>query len=91
MKKTTTSLFKVAQTQLEMAAKILKLDANILEMLKYPKRILKVNIPVEMDDGRIQMFEGYRVQYNDMRGPCKGGYATIPTSRRTRSRPWPPG
>jgi glutamate dehydrogenase/leucine dehydrogenase len=73
MKKTTTSLFKVAQTQLEMAAKVLKLDANILEMLKYPKRTLKVNIPVEMDDGRIQMFEGYRVQYNDMRGPCKGG------------------
>jgi glutamate dehydrogenase (NAD(P)+) len=73
MKKTTTSLFKVAQTQLEMAAKALKLDANILEMLKYPKRTLKVNIPVEMDDGRIQMFEGYRVQYNDMRGPCKGG------------------
>ena len=73
MKKTTTSLFQVAQTQLEMAAKILKLEANILEMLKYPKRILKVNIPVEMDDGRIQMFEGYRVQYNDMRGPCKGG------------------
>ena len=73
MKKTTTSLFKVAQTQLEMAAKALKLEANILEMLKYPKRSLKVNIPVEMDDGRIQMFEGYRVQYNDMRGPCKGG------------------
>jgi glutamate dehydrogenase (NAD(P)+) len=73
MKKITTSLFKVAQTQLEMAAKALKLDANIQEMLKYPKRTLKVNIPVEMDDGRIQMFEGYRVQYNDMRGPCKGG------------------
>jgi glutamate dehydrogenase (NAD(P)+) len=73
MKKPATSLFKVAQTQLEMAAKALKLDVNILEMLKYPKRTLKVNIPVEMDDGRIQMFEGYRVQYNDMRGPCKGG------------------
>jgi len=73
MKKNPTSLFKVAQTQLEMAAKALKLEANILEILKYPRRMLKVYIPVEMDDGRIQMFEGYRVQYNDMRGPCKGG------------------
>jgi len=73
MKKSPSSLFKVAQTQLEMAAKALKLDVNILEMLKYPKRSLKVTIPVEMDDGRIQMFEGYRVQYNEMRGPCKGG------------------
>ncbi len=73
MKKSPTSLAKVAQTQLEMAAKALALDPNILEILKYPRRMLKVYIPVEMDDGRIQMFEGYRVQYNDMRGPCKGG------------------
>jgi glutamate dehydrogenase/leucine dehydrogenase len=73
MKKNTPSLFKVAQTQLEMAAKALALDPNILEILKYPKRSLKVYIPVEMDDGRIEMFEGYRVQYNEMRGPCKGG------------------
>lgn len=67
------SLFKVAQTQLEIAAKALHLEPNILEMLKYPRRTLKVYIPVEMDDGRLQMFEGYRIQHNDMRGPCKGG------------------
>lgn len=73
MKKASTSLFKGTQTQLEMAAKALALDPNILEILKYPKRVLKVYIPVEMDDGRIEMFEGYRVQYNEMRGPCKGG------------------
>lgn len=67
------SLAKIAQNQLEQAAKMLKLDKSILEILKYPKRILKVSIPVEMDDGTIEVFEGYRVQYNDFRGPCKGG------------------
>ena len=41
--------------------------------LRYPERELKVSIPVEMDDGSIQVFEGYRVQHSTSRGPCKGG------------------
>ncbi|SRR5579875_1142485 len=65
--------FENATKQLENAAKIIKLDPDIYEVLKQPKRILSVSVPVKMDDGRINNFQGYRVQYNDSRGPYKGG------------------
>ena len=65
--------FTNAQTQLATAAKLLKLDKNILERLKWPDRILKFHIPVKMDDGRVHMFEGFRSQHNNARGPYKGG------------------
>ena len=41
--------------------------------LEYPERELKVSVPVVMDDGSVQVFEGYRVQHSSLRGPCKGG------------------
>ncbi len=62
-----------ATKQLENAAELLDLDKNILEILKNPKRILEVSIPVEMDSGEIKVFKGYRSQYNDALGPFKGG------------------
>jgi glutamate dehydrogenase (NAD(P)+) len=62
-----------AQKQLERAAGLIKLDPDIHEILKQPKRILSVSIPVRMDDGKIRNFQGYRVQFNDARGPFKGG------------------
>jgi len=65
--------FTNAQKQLKTAAKILNLDPDVLKMLKKPKRILQASIPVKMDDGSIKKFAGYRVQYNDARGPFKGG------------------
>jgi glutamate dehydrogenase/leucine dehydrogenase len=65
--------FKNALTQLEEAARIIELDENVLAILKAPKRILMVNIPVKMDSGKIQVFKGYRSQYNDALGPFKGG------------------
>ncbi|MEN6315459.1 MAG: Glu/Leu/Phe/Val dehydrogenase [Clostridiaceae bacterium] len=58
---------------LEKAAKLLELDENDYVTVKYPERELKVSIPVEMDDGHIRVFEGYRVQHSSSRGPCKGG------------------
>lgn len=58
---------------IEAAAQILGLEANDYEAIKYPERELKVAIPVEMDDGRVKVFEGYRVQHSSTRGPCKGG------------------
>jgi glutamate dehydrogenase/leucine dehydrogenase len=58
---------------LQIAAKKLNLDSGIHEMLKRPMRTMIVNIPVVMDDGSIQVFTGYRVQYNDLLGPTKGG------------------
>jgi glutamate dehydrogenase/leucine dehydrogenase len=58
---------------LDTAALKLNLDPGIHEMLRRPMRTLIVNIPVNMDDGSIQVFTGYRVQYNDALGPTKGG------------------
>jgi glutamate dehydrogenase (NAD(P)+) len=65
--------FKIAQEQLDMAAKLLKLDPAVHSLLREPKRILEVTFPVRMDNGQVRAFKGFRVQYNDARGPCKGG------------------
>jgi glutamate dehydrogenase len=58
---------------LDTAAEKLNMDPGVHEMLKRPMRTIIVNIPVVMDDGTIQVFTGYRVQYNDALGPTKGG------------------
>lgn len=65
--------FEVAQKQLDECAKILKLDPNVHAILRVPMRELHVSLPVRMDDGSIKVFQGFRVQYNDARGPVKGG------------------
>ena len=65
--------FANATKQLENAAELLDLDKNILEILKNPKRILEVSIPVKMDSGETKIFKGFRCQYNDALGPFKGG------------------
>ncbi|RDD53896.1 MAG: Glu/Leu/Phe/Val dehydrogenase [Candidatus Korarchaeota archaeon NZ13-K] len=62
-----------ALKQLDKAAKVLKLDPGIHQILATPKRVLEVQIPVRMDDGSIKVFLGWRVQHNDARGPFKGG------------------
>lgn len=58
---------------LEQAGKMLNLTEDDYVALKYPERELKVAVPVEMDDGSLKVFEGYRVQHSSARGPCKGG------------------
>ncbi len=58
---------------LEEAAQNLGLDKNDYEAIKYPERELKVSVPVEMDDGSVRVFEGYRVQHSTSLGPSKGG------------------
>jgi len=65
--------FVVAQEQIDRAGRKLSLDPGLLEVLKHPRRELTVNFPVKMDDGSVKVFTGYRVQYNDARGPFKGG------------------
>lgn len=65
--------FKIAQAQLDEAAAILQLDPQMHEFLRWPMREFRFTIPVKMDDGTTQVFQGYRVQYNDARGPAKGG------------------
>ncbi len=65
--------FKIAQAQLDKAAKLLNLDEATHELLRWPRREFRFTIPVRMDDGTVKVFHGYRVQYNDARGPYKGG------------------
>lgn len=65
--------FALAQQKLDEAAAILNLDDATHQMLRWPQRELHVTVPVRMDDGSTRIFHGFRVQYNDARGPTKGG------------------
>ena len=65
--------FTTAQQQLDRACEQLGMDDSIREFLRWPMREIKVTLPVRMDDGKIKVFHGYRVQYNWSRGPTKGG------------------
>lgn len=67
------NVLQMARDQLAVAARYLNLDEGLHEVLARPKRQLVVNFPVVMDNGEVQVFEGYRVQHNTSRGPTKGG------------------
>ncbi len=67
------TLFQEASSRLEAAAKFVAISDDTIERLKYPKASLKVAIPVRMDNGELKIFQGYRVRYDDTRGPTKGG------------------
>ncbi|GAP12409.1 glutamate dehydrogenase/leucine dehydrogenase [Longilinea arvoryzae] len=69
----TTNAFEMAQRQFDHVAELLKLDPQVREILRWPLREFSFRIPVKMDDGTIRMFQGFRVQHNDARGPNKGG------------------
>jgi glutamate dehydrogenase (NAD(P)+) len=63
----------LAVAQFDQAAEAMGLDPNLRERLKLPQRSLVVSLPVRMDDGRVEVFTGYRVQHDSSRGPSKGG------------------
>jgi glutamate dehydrogenase (NAD(P)+) len=65
--------WKVAQQQFDLAADRLNLDPGLRRVLREPRRELTVHFPVQMDDGSVQVFTGFRVQHNLGRGPAKGG------------------
>jgi glutamate dehydrogenase/leucine dehydrogenase len=65
--------FEEMKKMVDKAGKMLGLDAGMLEVMKSPKRELTVHFPVKMDDGKVRVFTGYRVQHNEARGPFKGG------------------
>jgi glutamate dehydrogenase (NAD(P)+) len=67
------TLFSGMLQEFEGAARILNLEPGIWQMLTHPKRQIIVSCPVQMDNGEIQVFTGYRVQYNVTLGPAKGG------------------
>ena len=70
--------FESAKKKLDIAAKVIDLDANTVKYLKKVERSLIVSIPVVMDDGSLQIFEGYRVHHSTLRGPAKGGLRYSP-------------
>ena len=65
--------FKMAQQQFDHIAGMLNLDEPTRELLRYPIREYHITIPVRMDDGKVRIFRGFRIQHNDALGPCKGG------------------
>jgi glutamate dehydrogenase (NAD(P)+) len=70
--------FESMMSRFDRAAKLLDLDPDLYAVMRVPSRELKVYIPVRMDSGRIEVFEGYRVQHNVARGPAKGGIRYSP-------------
>ena len=70
--------FEAMSERFDRAAQLLDLDSDLYNVLRVPSREIKVYIPVTMDSGRIEVFEGYRVQHNFARGPAKGGIRYAP-------------
>lgn len=70
---TAINAFEMAQRQFDNVAELLKLDPQVREILRWPLREFSFRIPVRMDDGTLRIFQGFRVQHNDARGPNKGG------------------
>ncbi|MHB0964970.1 MAG: Glu/Leu/Phe/Val family dehydrogenase [Bellilinea sp.] len=73
-----TNEFEMAQRQFDHVAELLKLDPQVRDILRWPLREFSFRIPVRMDDGTIRIFQGFRVQHNDVRGPNKGGIRMHP-------------
>jgi len=65
--------FESSLEQLRKAKEVCDFSDNTYEVLKNPQRVIKVSIPVKMDDGKVKVFKGFRSQYNNARGPFKGG------------------
>ncbi len=74
-----TNPLDTAIAQFEAAAQRLNLDPGLRHVLATSKRELATNFPVQMDDGSIKVFTGYRVQHNLARGPAKGGIRYHPS------------
>jgi len=70
--------FESMMSRFDRAAQLLRLDPDLYAVMRVPNRELKVYIPTRMDSGRMQVFEGYRVQHNFARGPAKGGIRYSP-------------
>jgi len=75
----TINAFEMAQKQFDHVADLLNLDPEIAEVLRWPAREFSFRIPIRMDDGTLRIFQGYRVQHNDARGPNKGGIRFHPS------------
>ena len=80
--------YKNVQKQIDNSKKLVDFDPEIIEILKFPQKIIEVSIPMHMDNGKIKIFHGYRVQHNNYRGHTKGESATIRRSISMKLRRW---
>ena len=76
------SALETARRQLHHAAGHLDIDQHIVERLKHPKKVHEVTVPIERDDGTVEVFTGYRAQHDSVRGPYKGGLRYHPDVTR---------
>ena len=76
------SAVETARNQLQRAAGHLDIDPNVVERLKHPAKVQEVTVPIERDDGTIDVFTGYRAQHDSVRGPYKGGIRYHPDVTR---------
>jgi len=81
-------IFGAMLQEFEQAARILNLDPSIWKILTHPKRQITVSCPIQMDNGQIEVFTGYRVQYNITLGPARAGSAITRTSRSMKLPRW---
>jgi len=72
------SVYDSMAARFDVAARKLNLNEGLVKYLRTPNREIIVHIPVQMDDGRLEVFDGYRVQHSIARGPCKGGMRYAP-------------
>src|SRR5690606_11498267 len=74
-----TEVFRMACRQFDLAADIIGLSEEVRDRTKYPKRCMAVTLPLRLDDGSMEMFEGFRVQHHLSLGPTKGGVRFHPS------------
>ena len=72
------SVYESMAARFDVAGHKLNLDEGLLRYLRTPNREIIVHIPVTMDNGKLEVFDGFRVQHSIARGPCKGGLALFP-------------
>jgi len=70
----------IAQLQFDLAADHLKLDTDLRQLLRTPRRVLEVSLPVKLDNGQVRVYTGWRVHHNTSRGPAKGGIRYHPNA-----------
>jgi glutamate dehydrogenase/leucine dehydrogenase len=70
--------YETRKKQLQIAAELLDLNPNTIEYMKRVERVLIVSIPIIMDDGRLEVFEGFRIHHSTLRGPARGGVRYAP-------------
>jgi len=73
------NLYESVAARFDVAARRLNLDEGLERYLRAPNREILVHIPVIMDNGKLSVFVGYRVQHSIARGPCKAAFGSVPT------------